>query len=321
MKGEKARQETRHALGQSRLRAPMAFLFGFLCCAYLGFTGLQLGWLLAALIVLLAVAHRFAESLSRAFGGSAGGWARRFSREALAALVLLAALYVFSREPFVGLLAFIALLYLLAGELVPGGGSASEIRSGIEETAVALDTALGLWLLLSLSLGTASPLNVVTSCSMRPALDRGDMIILQGGAVKAPLYSTDLPLEQLRVTVRRGECLVNGQSAPCDRVLEVGGQEFQLSTENDVVVYVPEPRITDLIIHRAALAIDAAGKNYYLTKGDNNQFLDQPAIRPVSESQVQGKVLLRIPLVGYLKLLMFMQFDNPEGCDTEVRQA
>jgi hypothetical protein len=302
-----------------KYRAPLSFAVAFLGAAYLGFTGNPLGWGLAFLVLFGAAAYRSADRVARAVGPKGLAWIRRYTRQALVALALLAALYIVTQFALFALLAFIALLYLLAGELLPSSGSAREVRAGIEEAVVALAAAIAAWFLLSLALQTGSPLNVVTSCSMRPVLDRGDLILLQGGAVRAPVYLTDARLDQLRVTVERTDCLVNGERALCDGVLVVGDQRFPLSRENDILVFEPEPRITDLIIHRAALAIDAAGSRYYLTKGDNNQRVDQPALRPVRAERVQGKVLFRIPYAGYLKLLLFLQFDEPEGCRTEVR--
>jgi len=328
MLGKKARTENRTTTpsGQLRslylkLRAPIAFLGALLGCAYLALAGNPLGWGLGLLVLVGMAGHRSARSLAQLFGGKGGGWSKRYTNETVIALVLLAALYIFTQQSLFALFAFIALLYLLAGELLPSGGSPSEVRTSIEEAVVALVVALAAWFLLSFVLQTASPLNVVTSCSMQPALDRGDFILLQGGEVKVPVYSTPLRLDQLRVTVERVPCTVNGESSSCDGVLEVGGQKFPISRENDILVYVPEPRITDYIIHRAALAIDANGTWYYLTKGDNNQLLDQPVVHPVRQESVQGKVLFRIPLLGYLKLLLFMQFGQPAGCDTAVRMA
>lgn len=303
-----------------KTRTPLAFAFAFISSIYLGASGNPLGWGLALLIAIGAAGHYFAKQLSAMMPkGISIRHNTNYTNFALVALGLFAAIYLVTKHPLFALLAFVALVYLLLSELFPSGkGSASELRAGIEEAVIALASAFAVWFLLSALLGTASPLNVVTSCSMQPALDRGDLIILHGGAVNAPVFTTSEPLEGLRATIRRVPCLVNGEQSLCDGPVTLGSQSFASLASNDVIVYEPEPRVTDFIIHRAVVGIDANGSRYYLTKGDNNQRMDQPTLRPVPQDRVQGRVFFRIPLVGYLKLLLFLQFANPEGCDTKV---
>jgi len=110
--------------------------------------------------------------------------------------------------------------------------------------------------------------------------------------------------------------------------VEYKGQRFYENLSNDAVVYAPES--TDLnsgiadIIHRAYLRIDVEGRNYYLIKGDNNPISDlqsydyalEQGNYPVSEQQLRGKVIFRIPLLGYAKLIIYGMREEPEGCDT-----
>ncbi len=46
------------------------------------------------------------------------------------------------------------------------------------------------------------------------------------------------------------------------------------------------------------------------------------ALQWISENQVpvKGKVLLRIPYVGYIKLLLFLQIQAPAGCDSVLQK-
>jgi hypothetical protein len=65
--------------------------------------------------------------------------------------------------------------------------------------------------------------------------------------------------------------------------------------------------------------VDASDGTFYLTKGDNNALVDQSAgIHAPGASAIHGKMLLRIPLVGYLKLLLFLQFDTPGNCQYQL---
>lgn len=300
-------------------RAPAAFVIGLLGAGFLILSNNPLGWAVGALVLLALGTFLGAARISKLAGPSTRSWTKRYTHQATIALVLLAGIYIFTQQPLVALLAFITLLYLLVSELLPVGGSANEVRLAVEESLIALDTALIAWVVLSLVLATNTPLNVVTSCSMRPALDRGDLILLQGGLSNVHTIKTNKTFEALRITVTRAPCQINGNAALCDETLETEGQSVPISQQNDILVFVPKPRVTDLIIHRAALRIEAKGTTVYLTKGDNNQRLDQPILEPVRPEDIQGKVLFRIPLVGYLKLLLFLQFNEPEGCQLEVR--
>jgi signal peptidase I len=73
------------------------------------------------------------------------------------------------------------------------------------------------------------------------------------------------------------------------------------------------------IVHRVYAIINASGKYYTLTKGDNNPGLDmQYGNYPANLSQVQGKVILDIPYLGYLKLVLSDQLGQPAGCNTTM---
>ena len=71
----------------------------------------------------------------------------------------------------------------------------------------------------------------------------------------------------------------------------------------DVVTY----RSTDpafygiLITHRVTSIEDVNGEKVYITKGDHNETIDRT---PVSFGQIRGKVVMRIPKIGYLKYFL-----------------
>ncbi len=116
----------------------------------------------------------------------------------------------------------------------------------------------------------AQHLNVVVSGSMEPVFYRGDVVVIE--------KTNFLGIEE-----------VNPDS------LQIG----------DIIIYqatwFPEP-----VIHRiVATGQDPQGRNYFVTKGDNNSGAD-PA--PVYPEQVQAKVIswgynpLVIPKIGYITL-------------------
>jgi signal peptidase I len=117
-------------------------------------------------------------------------------------------------------------------------------------------------------------------------------------------------------------------SQPCVSYVEYKGQRIYENLSNDVVVYQPgandlNRRVGD-IIHRAYLRIDAGGGSYYLIKGDNNPIFDiqnyayslKEGNAPVSEQQLKGKVIFRVPILGYAKLFISGMYVEPEGCDS-----
>ncbi len=81
----------------------------------------------------------------------------------------------------------------------------------------------------------------------------------------------------------------------------------------DVIIYRPNGADSvHPIIHRAVGWYDNETYAGYITKGDNNQYIDQLAgisgigqIMPVKEEWIIGKAIFSIPLVGYIPLHIF----------------
>ncbi|MCD6279842.1 hypothetical protein J7J26_03680 [Candidatus Micrarchaeota archaeon] len=96
----------------------------------------------------------------------------------------------------------------------------------------------------------------------------------------------------------------------------------------DTIVYTPKKTDafskTGDIIHRAIFEIATKKGTYYLTKGDNNDRFDIQMYAPsygsnsiVSQSQLKGKIFLRIPYIGYVKLVLFGMVSTPQGCESQ----
>jgi len=271
---------------------------------------------------------------------------------ALGALLALD-IVVYSRYPhaFLGVLGFFLIIAYLGLDFVKptGRGKPVSTKNALKELALALGAAGAAWLIACVLLNTSAPLNVVTSCSMLPNLERGDLIILQGGSYSVRETGIDADLSQAayekhsygvtdgassfvvtlqNVTVDGVDpfvypleaCTVNyrdGTEArvPCSPSVTLAGESYS-SAGNDIIIFDPVPRSYGAIIHRALLRINARDGVYYLTKGDNNQFADQRTVMQlVPEGDVKGRVLFRVPLLGYLKLFFFWQFEEPQGCD------
>ncbi len=56
-----------------------------------------------------------------------------------------------------------------------------------------------------------------------------------------------------------------------------------------------------LVTHRVTGIVDVDGKKVYTTKGDHNETTDRT---PVYFDQIRGKVVMRIPKIGYIKYFL-----------------
>ena len=71
----------------------------------------------------------------------------------------------------------------------------------------------------------------------------------------------------------------------------------------DVVTYrsVDNSYYGILVTHRVVNIEEKNGQKVFITKGDHNETIDRS---PVYFSQIQGKVIMRIPKIGYLKYFL-----------------
>jgi len=117
-------------------------------------------------------------------------------------LVMLIALYSLQNNILLGVAAFILFIIIIVlilkevKEEVEEKGS----KQSFKEIAMVLGVVIVIWVALILVLQTTSPLNAVSSCSMLPALQRGDGIILHGISNFTQFtYSNHIPIANLSV--------------------------------------------------------------------------------------------------------------------------
>jgi len=90
---------------------------------------------------------------------------------------------------------------------------------------------------------------------------------------------------------------------------------------NPIVVYRTTPRdyFTGDIIHRLYAILNVNGSYYFLTMGDNNPGLDIEFANYIpNESSVVGYVIGKVPVLGYLKLIISGQFGQVAGCNQTI---
>lgn len=217
----------------------------------------------------------------------------------------------------------------------------SELKANIIYILTAFFSAWLIYTLLGLLLGTPNPLVIVVSGSMEPVYYRGDVILITGvnsATLKAqtinlkedikgkPLTEYANPICELTKTKQRFSCSkILGLQTRINKLSEVdtvalvfneNNKEIPIKKDGDIVVYFSN--VTGQpIIHRAITKIVSNNQTYVLTKGDsvNNPFLDQyflPEIglngfsrTAIPVSELKGKAVFKIPLIGYVKLLLF----------------
>jgi len=119
-------------------------------------------------------------------------------------------------------------------------------------------------------------------------------------------------------------------SMPCLKSVGFKGKDYLTNFSNDIVVY--QPARNDLysqigdIVHRTMFEINVGNQSYYITRGDNNPILDMQVFdagsglvnHPIPYKQLRGKVIGRIPLVGYFKLFLSGYFQEDSQCRTQL---
>lgn len=120
---------------------------------------------------------------------------------------------------------------------------------------------------------TDSPYLVVSSGSMIPTLNIGDLIVIQGG--------------------------INGSE------IKAGDYNPNNSSEGgDIIVFHKPSNPSELIVHRVVRKYydEKLKKWFFITRGDNNSSEDP--WNPVPEDNVLGKVIFKVAYLGHVALFM-----------------
>lgn len=94
-------------------------------------------------------------------------------------LLILFAFFLFTKSWLIGAFAGITMLFIVGWEFYYGSKTGG-IKNELKETALAILLGLIVWFGSGFLLNTSTPINAIVSCSMLPAYERGDMVILQG---------------------------------------------------------------------------------------------------------------------------------------------
>ncbi len=181
-----------------------------------------------------------------------------------------------------------------------------------------------IYMLLGFILGVNMPLAVVVSHSMEPNLSRGDVVIITRAnnletktiEINKAIANKDLK-EIAEITYEENE---HGLEKTKSIKIEDTIIYMDDIIENDIVVYTSNTKNKD-IVHRLVVHLSAKDGEYVLTKGDNdktNRLIDQDCNiidgiaknnclnkYPTPINTLKGKIISRIPYLGYIKLGFF----------------
>jgi len=158
-----------------------------------------------------------------------------------------------------------------------------------------------------LILGTDSPMMIVVSGSMEPTYYRGDVVFLQG-VPPEQLNGNEVLLDRSVKGVRLNQlATVEKQNGEATAINFNDGPSIQIDETGDIVVY-QSAYINGPVIHRIVGKAIARDGTFLITKGDNNNAIDQETqISPslVDATAINGRSIFQIPIVGYVKLILF----------------
>ncbi len=192
-------------------------------------------------------------------------------------------------------------------------------------------SAFAVYAMLGFLWGTASPMVIVYSGSMEPTFYRGDIMGLisfsvQKSGLNPPIEVNQDSLKGISLySIAKPVYEKNGGVIQIKEISFDSGIVLSVKKEGPVIVYYSD-YLQKPIIHRAIALLHAKDGYYVLTKGDSiyNSTVDQDcgkvvygmpeheciALYPVPVSEIQGMAFLKIPLLGYAKLLVFDDLPN-----------
>jgi signal peptidase I len=180
--------------------------------------------------------------------------------------------------------------------------------------------------LISLILGVNMPLAIVVSRSMEPNLKIGDLVILT--------KAKDLDVKEIDLNYNISKKDLKDFADLNYKTNQYGLKQIDSIKINTEIIYIEDTKNNDIvvynsnirnknIIHRAILLINAKDGKFIITKGDNNKtntLLDQDCnirqvnnklilqnnclhLYPTPINSVKGKLIGRIPYIGYIKII------------------
>ena len=184
-----------------------------------------------------------------------------------------------------------------------------KIKREAKDWGISIAAALLIYfVILPAILGTNTPLIVVSSCSQRPHLNMGDILVIRGTAmedIEAPTITIN---DQLQYNYDNET-----------NTLTINDQEVTPNTNNSIVTYLPNPMGTQ-IIHRALVKLEFTeqaepiqGEKILLTQGDANELPDQ-----ITQTRVNGERALCLDYTHQGMILQSQKDSEDQGSELIV---
>ena len=145
--------------------------------------------------------------------------------------------------------------------------------------------------------------NYVTSILMYSIIV---IFVIIGGILIAYFVDFKMKARQVQAPLYGAYVIISGSMDPIIKVRDavvirrVGADDIKVG---DVVTYraIDEAYYGILITHRVVDIKEENGKKIFVTKGDANATIDRS---PIEIGQIYGKVVMRIPKIGYIKFFL-----------------
>ena len=132
------------------------------------------------------------------------------------------------------------------------------------------------------------------------------MLLLVGAVLFVYFIDFKIRDSRLETPLYGAYVIVSGSMEPLIKVRDaviVKRTTIDRIKEGDVVTYRSlDPAFYGILItHRVVSIEEENGETIFITKGDHNETIDRT---PVKFNQIQGKVVMRVPKIGYLKYFL-----------------
>ncbi|NPA22190.1 MAG: hypothetical protein GXN92_01255 [Candidatus Micrarchaeota archaeon] len=124
-------------------------------------------------------------------------------------------------------------------------------------------------------------------------------------------------------------CYRGEEKEICSVAYSVKGEKYPFNYSTDTIIYKPLPDSLfgpyGLVVHRALFALCNSTECLYFTKGDNNNVFDfqyyfhNLGNPPVKEEQIVGKVIFRIPYLGYPRIFLSGYVQEDPYCKVTLK--
>jgi hypothetical protein len=209
-------------------------------------------------------------------------------------------------------------------------------RKELEEIIIAVAVGVAVWYGGGFLLHTSAPLDSIVSCSMLPHMDRGDMVVLSGSEINAPLVEVSASEweqinESMRTNFTCGPCTGQGDYTPynfsicrvgCSNscLIAIDGKPVFSGSNSSLFSYNYElctlgRSSGDITNDVCVKSVTIKGKTVY-ENFSNDVVVYEPLANSVFSGSIIHRVLVKVSVDG--KLYYLIKGDNNEVLDVQA---